>query len=123
MPTETTRSTVKTKNASTPASLSVSAEACDPEMANKKSDSFWQIFSPIIKRGESPFGHLSYENMMLAAAADITDTTGHDRGERSGTSFSFFFYFYVDTKRPHNVSEQQLTEFSQTKHTHIISNQ
>lgn len=54
-----------------PTPLSVSAEACDPEMPNGKSDSFWKIFSSLIKRGERLFGHLLYENMTLAAAADI----------------------------------------------------
>uniref|UniRef100_A0AC11DGV0 Uncharacterized protein n=1 Tax=Ovis aries TaxID=9940 RepID=A0AC11DGV0_SHEEP len=53
-------------------------------MANGKSDSFRKTFSSIIKTGESLFGHLVCENMMLAAAAEIMDNRQLELVEPSG---------------------------------------
>lgn len=59
-------------------------------MANGKSDSFRKTFSSIIKTGESLFGHLVCENMMLAAAAEIIDNRVC-KTEQKGLGLFFFF--------------------------------
>lgn len=46
----------------------------------------------MIKTGESLFGHLVYENMMLAAAAEIIDNRVC-MTEQKGLGLFFFFYF------------------------------
>ena len=68
-------------------------------MANGKSDSFRKTFSSIIKTGESLFGHLVCENMMLAAAAEIMDNRVCMTAERSGPFFFFNFLFLHGCKK------------------------
>lgn len=79
-------------------------------MANGKSDSFRKTFSSIIKTGESLFGHLVCENMMLAAAAEIMDNRVCMTAERSGPFFFSTFYFYMDAKV--HILCERLIEFS-----------
>ena len=72
-------------------------------MANGKSDSFRKTFSSIIKTGESLFGHLVCENMMLAAAAEIIDNRVCMTEQKGLGLFFLTFYLYMDTKSPHIV--------------------
>ena len=75
-------------------------------MANGKSDSFRKTFSSIIKTGESLFGHLVCENMMLAVAAEIMDSRVCMTEQKGLGLFFFFFltfYFYMDAESPHTV--------------------